>query len=375
MDGIGRYLFNLADKISLYNELENNFNFLILEQKQYAANSILRSLEGRKNLEFFQLSVYPQSILNHFLALYIRKYKIDLFHYGQFDFPLSLSMPSIVTIHDLNPQLFRNFFSKNKILKKNYAILSNLIALKKANYTIAVSKATKSELIRLYGKKYEDKIKVIYEGIDNSFFHSSIKSSGVYEFDNIKNKFNIGKYILYVGNNRPHKNINRIIEAYKFLRKSNRIFHKFIIIGKSLPAYPSFEEIISNNKLEKDVIALHCDDELLRTFYLNANAFVYCSLSEGFGLPILESMAAGIPVITSNISSMKELSEGAAVQVDPYNIESIANGIEMTLNNIELRNKYKVLGVSRAREFSWEKCAQETINLYKIALQNINEKS
>lgn len=369
MDGISRYLFNLADKLSLYNDSENFYNLLIIEQKQFAEKSILRTLENRRNLDFIQLPIYPQTIANHLLALFISKYKIDLFHYGQFDFPLSINTSSIATIHDLNPQIFPNFFTSHQFLKKNYAVLSNFIALKKTNYIIAVSNSTKAELLKLYGKKYEDSIKVVYEGIDESYFKSAIKDSAYNEFQKIKAKYGIEKYILYVGNNRPHKNINRMIEAYKILKSSGRISHKFIIIGKSNPTFPSFEEIIYTNKLEKEVITLHCDDMLLKTFYKYADAFIYCSLSEGFGLPILESMAAGVPVVTSNLSSMKELATEAAVQVNPYDVLSIAEGIVSVVSNPEKQSILKTLGLKRAQEFSWEKCAKETLDIYKLALQ------
>src|SRR5690606_29137003 len=259
----------------------------------------------------------------NFLYFYLRHLQLDIFHYPQFDLPFFLpkNVKVITTIHDLNPQKFPEFFQTTLgRLKKYYSIFINSFTLKKSDIIIAISKSTKNEIINFYGERFKNKIKVIYEGVkkvENSNIETEL-------LNQIKEKYSLKKYFLYVGNNRPHKNLKRMLHAFSEIKNKFPDL-KFVLVGRQLKNYEKTEKIISELLIRDRVIILELDDIHLRALYKGAAALVFCSLSEGFGLPILEAMSMGVPVITSNISSMKEIAEGYALLVNPESIEDIKN--------------------------------------------------
>ena len=373
MDGIGRYLYNLIDEISLLTEKRKDIKFLILEIDKFADTSILRALDNRQNLQFVRIRVFPQTVRNHFLQNYLKKYQIDLFHYPQFDFPFFINYPSVVTLYDMNPQTHTNFFhGKKGIIKKYYSILTNYVAIIKANSVIAISKTTKSEIINFYGNKYGEKIEVVYLGVDKKFYGLTAKSTHFNLFQKIKNKYNFEKYLLYVGNDRPHKNIKNLLLSFKNFKIHNNSNIKLILAGK----FSYDKSFVLSEELEKlflteDVIQFTPSDDELIVLYLFAEAFLFLSLSEGFGLPILEAMALGVPVITSNTSSLKEIGEGAAFLVNPLNFEEISAAMEKVVILNNERENLVTLGRLRANKFTWQLCAEQTLTIYDKILNSV----
>ncbi len=376
MDGIGRYLFNLIDQLSLIDINYNNYKYFILEIEKFSKDSILRGLDNRTNITFIKLPVQPQTIKNHFISTYIKKYQIDLYHYGQFDLPWFLPAPTITTIHDLNPQAFPNFFNSfSGKFKKQYAIFSNWIALYKSEYVIAISESTKNDIISLYGEKYKNKIKVIYEGVNEKLLNLQQKEKYLNRLQDLKKINGLTKYLIYVGNNRPHKNLKNILLAFKKLKNEHNIDHKFLFIGKHYEEkYLDVKKFAKELNLQDDIILLSCNEDDLISYYLGATCLVFCSLSEGFGLPILEAMALGIPVITSNLSSMKEISNGSAYLVNPFSIDDITSGILKCIADDMYRNQIIIKGLNNARSFLWTNTAEETLKLYSsIIYKNKNK--
>ena len=371
MTGIGRYLYNLIDQITILTQDRKDIKFLILEIDKFAENSILRALDNRPNLNFVKVQVFPQTIRNHFLQSYLGKYQIDLFHYPQFDFPFFMNYPSVITLYDMNPQTHPNFFpGMIGFIKKYYSILTNYVGLKKATSVIAISKATKLEIINFYGAKYGSKIDVVYLGVDKKFYGFTPNSMNVTYYQNIKRKYKVEKYLLYVGNDRPHKNIKNLLLGFNKFKQECDSDIKLVLAGKfSYDKSFNLSVEVEKLNLKQDVIQFAPNDDELITLYLFAEAFLFLSLSEGFGLPILEAMALGTPVITSDASSMKEIGEGAALLVNSLDIGDISSAIKKIVDLKNERESLVALGSDRANRFSWQLCAEQTLEIYDRILK------
>jgi glycosyltransferase involved in cell wall biosynthesis len=370
MDGIGRYLYNLIDQITTITSGTNEYHFFILEVEEFAPKSVLRSFDSRKNISFIRIPVKPQTIKNHFVGRYLKKLQIDLYHYPQFDLPWFVSGFKIVTsILDMNPQKMPGFFpTKNGWIKKYYAILTNWVALKKSDKLITISESTKHELLEFYNFHKGNKIQAVHLGVDAKFFNHSDKEVLSKIISELRVKHNFNKYFLYVGNNRPHKNLERVLIAFKSVLKKIDFELKFLLVGQQLKNNTDIDALVMKLGLKENVISLELSDEELNAVYSNSEAFVFCSLSEGFGLPVLEAMALGCPVITSNLSSMKEIAEGAALLANPYSLKSIEGSMIQLVNDKNLRKELIEKGFNKAQLFTWKKCAEETLTIYSQLL-------
>lgn len=265
--------------------------------------------------------------------------KIDVFHSSDWTQPPTDAF-KVTTIHDLVPLRFPNI-SHPKIVEVHKRRLEWVA--KEVDRIIAVSEFTKQEIVELLGISQE-KIRVIHEAPD-----PSVKPSSKSQIDSVKKSYRIdGSYLLVVGAD-PRKNVPVIIQAFK---KFNEKL-KLVIVGRVWERLPD----------NKDVIPVgHVPQEDLVALYSGAQALVYTSLYEGFGLPILDAMQVGCPVVTSKISSMPEVAGDAAVLVTPTDPNEIAKGIEKVLSN---RHTWVKRGLTRVKQFSWEKAARQTLEVYK----------
>ncbi len=372
MDGIGRYLINLIDNLSELTMSNQNIHFYILEIEKFSDNSLLRKFDGRQNITFIKIPILPQTIKNHFIGNYIKHLDIDVYHYPQFDLPWFISGVKIITsIMDMNPQKLKEFFpTKLGWIKRYYSILTNWIALKKSDLIITISKSTKEELVSFYDYKLSDKIRPVHLGVDEKFVLNLDKNKANERLKLLKKQHNFKQYFLYVGNNRPHKNLVRVLQAFSSVLKKSSQDIKIILVGKQFENNPDIQTIVRYQNLNNYVIFLELNDDDLKALYSGAEAFIFCSLSEGFGLPILEAMAQGTPVITSDLSSMREIAKGAALLVDPYSIFDIEENMLQILQDNNLKIELSKKGLERVKEFTWTKCAEETLSIYKELLIN-----
>jgi len=236
-----------------------------------------------------------------------------------------------------------------------------------AHLIITVSRNAKRDLVKFLGIS-EEKIEVIYHGSEPERPELQDKSY----FVPVQNK---GKsdasYILWVGRMYGHKNLTRLLYAYNKLTKTYQgIRHRLVLCGMKGWGYPSFIKTIENLDLKDKVIFKgYVPDDVLKSIYANANLFVFPSLTEGFGFPILEAMSHGVPVITSNYGAMAEIAGDAALLVDPYSIEEIAEAMYRVLTEEKLRVSLVKKGLKRASQFSWERTARETLAAYKRACE------
>ncbi len=174
------------------------------------------------------------------------------------------------------------------------------------------------------------------------------------------------QFVLYVGNIKPHKNLVRLIEAFDELRRTGFEELKLLIIGDEISKLPALRRAVHGHKLHKHVRFLgYVSDDTLRVLYRLASVFVFPSLYEGFGLPPLEAMASGTPVVTSNLSSLPEVTGDAAVLVDPYDVASIVDGMRRVLTDPALAADLRRRGPERAREFSWARSVAKTRPVYE----------
>jgi len=265
--------------------------------------------------------------------------KVDIFHSSDWAQPPSNAL-KITTIHDLVPLKYPNL-SHPKIVSVHTRRFKHI--KNEANIILVPSETTKKDLIDLNIPK--KKIKVIYEAPDSIF-----KPSGRDKIKELKNKFRIkGKYLLAVGIT-PRKNVERIIDAFEKVRAGMNL--KLVVIGEPKMRLEHRRGVVYTG---------HVEAEDMPAFYSGAEALIYPSLYEGFGLPILDSFACKTPVVTSNIGSMKEIAGDAAVLVDPYSVESIKKGILGALDN---NKKMVTMGSRMLKNYSWDITAKETLNIY-----------
>ncbi|HAU30906.1 MAG TPA: glycosyltransferase family 1 protein [Desulfotomaculum sp.] len=263
----------------------------------------------------------------------------------------------ILTVHDITVFIVPKEHPVYRIL---FGKLLFPRTLKTADKIITDSNSTKKDLINYFNIP-EEKIKVIFLGVDEKF-----KPLDKEEINEVKQRYNLNfPFILYVGTLEPRKNIPTLIKAFYKLKKKN-IEHKLVITGKKGWKYKKIFETIDKLNLQKNVTFTgYVSDEDLPALYNTADLFVYPSLYEGFGFPPLEAMACGTPVITSNTSSLPEVVGDAGIMVNPYDVDGLADAMHEVLTNDGLREDMIKKGLERAKMFSWEKCARETLRVYE----------
>jgi glycosyltransferase involved in cell wall biosynthesis len=273
-------------------------------------------------------------------------------------FPLPIRTGVVGTIYDLTTIIFPQFHKK-KMVKHQEKMFNYL--KKNASLIIAISENTKSDIIK-YLRIPEDKIRTIYCGVGDEF--RKIEDSR-----HLKNKLKgIGvdyPYLFYLGTLEPRKNVERLIEAFIRLKKEKRINEKLVVSGMQGWGYQHvFNKVASSNIGKEIVFTGFVPNEFLPFLFNGASAFIYPSLYEGFGLPVLEAMACGVPVVTTNVSSLPEVAGDAAVLLNPYSVDELADGIWRILSNEDLRDGCIKKGIERARSFTWERCAIETLKVF-----------
>lgn len=289
----------------------------------------------------------------------VLKRPVDILH-AQYHLPAFSSVKGVITVHDVSFMRYPDFFTRREYLKMRTLLP---ISLKRAAKIITVSECSKKEIIQFFGVLPE-KIRVIYYGGGEEFRPADYSP----EAAAVKTRYHLPeRFILCVSNLQPRKNLSRLIKAYVNLRKNQpEVKHKLVIVGEKAWRYSDIFASLKESGLPDEIILTgYIPNQNLPALYSAADLFVYPSIFEGFGLPALEAMACGCPVITSNASSLPEVVGDAGIMVDPYDIEELAKMMYEVLNNEELRKKMKRKGLERAKLFSWEKCATETVKVYE----------
>jgi glycosyltransferase involved in cell wall biosynthesis len=244
-----------------------------------------------------------------------------------------------------------------------YAKTTMWNAARKAHCILTVSEASKRDILHFFPAVPPEKVEVVYNAIDERFWNVPDEE----QVSRVRERFQLAhRFVLYVGNIKPHKNLVRLIEAFALLRRQAGFDDlKLLIIGDEISKLPALRRAVHSHKLHKEVRFLgYVSDETLAILYRLASVFVFPSMYEGFGLPPLEAMASGAPVVTSNVSSLPEVAGDAALLVDPNSVDSIADGVRRVLSDTQLAQELRKRGLVRAREFSWERSVARTHDIY-----------
>lgn len=358
--GIGLYIHNLIKNLARTDK-ENEYLLYAYFWKSFKAKKKNLFVPDQPN---FRLGVkrIPNRMINalfNYLHLPVNFFlpPTDIVHCTCYLTPVSKKSKSVVTIHDLTPLLFPELHAE---YTKKVMFRGLLHSVRKVNKIIAISESTKKDVMRLFHVP-EGKIEVIYEAADE--IYHPIEDSGI--LTQIRSKYKIpNKFILFVGVLEPRKNIARLIQAFSILKK--KFEYKLVIVGGSGWFYDEIFEQVRRLHLEGEIIFTgYVPREDLQALYNAAELFIYPSLYEGFGLPPLEALACGTPVITSNVSSLPEVVGDAALLVDPYNIEEMTQAMYRVLTDRNLRYSMIDKGLRQAKKFSWKRTAQETLQVYK----------
>jgi len=297
----------------------------------------------------------------------VRRLHCDVVHIPHlFWIPRGLPCPYVVTVHDLLEHMYGAREGSN--LRRSLHLHLTRRALHKAARVLAVSQFTKSEIEQTFGIPGE-RIEVVYNAIDERFLRGHASQS---DCDLIAERYQVNyPFILYAGAIRPHKNVVRTIEAFSALKTELEKEGQFpdlklIIIGDDLSSHPDLRRTVIRSGVQNDVRFLgFVPIEVLRIFYDVAKVFVFPSLYEGFGLPPLEAMAHGTPVVTSNTSSLPEVAGNAAVMVNPENVFEIRRALQKALLDPALRVRMKQRGYEQAQRFSWTISVARILEIYR----------
>lgn len=335
VDGDGSYIAFLGEKRARFPGIKLHFTSLP------TANPMVRIL--------WEQTFQPWAV---------RREKVELLHCLAFVGPLISSCPFLVTVYDLSFLLFPESFRPwNRLYLSTFTRLS----VKKAHRVIAISENTKKDLVRLLGAE-EDKIRVTYCGCDET-----LRALPSQEVDSFRRRKGLPeRFVLFLGTIEPRKNLVRLLEAFRKIKKEGV---KLVLAGGLGWGYEPVMAAIENLGLQGDVVLPGFIPQEEKVYWYNAaEVFVYPSLYEGFGLPPLEAMACGTPVIVSRAASLPEVVGDGGLLVDPTNPEAIAEALSRLLANPQEREKLREKGLQRAKMFSWERMARETVKIYREAL-------
>jgi glycosyltransferase involved in cell wall biosynthesis len=360
--GIGTYIRSLVHALSTI-DTTNQYTLV-------SAPANVLTLSGLP--ENFHSAVYARSDHSFFdhlaFPVFLRGLSPDLVHIPLNRVPLLMVKPYVVTIHDMANLLFEEEYSTIRMQLRRFRFKRGLV---RANRVIAVSESTKRDVENMLGVPTERMCRV-YNAPDPGFFQRATNPGQ--EQGRIMERYQINyPFLLYTGNIRRHKNVPRLVEAFAVVRDqlaSHPVYKdlRLVIIGDTISEHPAVRQAVIKSRVENVVRFLgFVPFDTLRCFYESAAGFVFPSRYEGFGLPPLEAMACGTPVVTSNVSSLPEVVGDAAVLVNPENVFDIARGIRDVLLDEELRARLIRRGREQAARFSWSWTARQVLEIYKQA--------
>lgn len=268
---------------------------------------------------------------------------------------------TVVTIHDLAFKFFPDHFPKKDLRRLNFF---TDYAVANADKIIAISNSTKNDLLRIYPKIKENKIKTIYHGYDKELFNENISREQIKK-TNAKYNLPDTRYLIFVGTIQPRKNIETLLEAFKILRRKEAQKDLNLVIAgcEGWLAGPIVEKI---KNTPGAIMTGKFETKDLPSLIAGATAFVLPSLYEGFGLPILEAMACGTPVVVADNSSLREIVGSSGLMFQAKNIEQLAQTLQSILEDNHLKSALREKGLERVKSFSWEKCAKETLEFLRF---------
>jgi len=360
--GLGRYTQKLIENLE---KLDNQNQYFIFLKKENFADYQPKNPNFQKVLADYRWYTLKEQLR---MPQLLNKYKLDLVHFPHFNVPLFYRKKFVVTIHDLILLHFPTLRSTTlnplfywfKFLAYKFVIRSTI---RRSEHIITVSNFTKKDILDNYAVA-EDKISVTYEAGED---FCSLK---IGQEKNILKKYGIIKpYLLYVGNAYPHKNLDKLILEFSQFQNENKDYH-LVLVGKEDYFYRQLKKFVEERKSKNTIFPGHISDCDLDVVYRKADLYVFPSLYEGFGLPPLEAMAKGVPVLSSDHPCMREILGDSALFVDAKVKDGLASGIRKIMTDKNLRLELIQKGYQQCRKYSWPAMAKKTWQLY----QNENQK-
>jgi glycosyltransferase involved in cell wall biosynthesis len=355
--GIGTYIRNLLRHLA---RLDTATEYVVLCREHDLAFVSELGENFRPVMEWSGQYTVREQIT---LPFELRRERANLFHAPHYVLPPLTPCRAVVTIHDCIHLRFPQYLPNR--LGYAYARSALWIAAHRSARVLTVSEASKRDILR-YFRIPESKITVIHNAIDERFNEEPPAD----EVMRVRERYQLNDpFILYAGNIKPHKNLERLIEAFHIIRRGELEHVKLLIIGDEISKYATLRRTVHRYKLHKHVRFFgFVPDATLAILYRLARVFVFPSLYEGFGLPPLEAMASGTPVITSNVSSLPEVVGDAAMLIDPYKPDAIAGAMRRVLVDDRLRDDMRERGLARSREFSWGQSIRRVRQIYEEVL-------
>jgi glycosyltransferase involved in cell wall biosynthesis len=359
--GVGTYTRNIVRALSRLDH-DNEYFLIGPPEKVAEINSLPPNFQTVPLLE-------PDTTAKGYLECrsILKRFRCDLVHVPHlFWLPRTLPCPYVMTVHDLLEHMYGA--RKSSGFKRSLHFQLTRRVLSGAERILAVSNFTKNEIEKVFGIPSKS-VEVVHNAIDPRFLHGHATEA---DRQFLAERYQITHpFLLYAGRISPHKNLVRIIEAFSALKaelEKEEMYPdlKLIIIGDELSKHPDLRRTVIRGGVQNDVRFLgFVPIDVLRIFYDAAKIFVFPSLYEGFGLPPLEAMAHGTPVLTSNASSLPEVVGHSAVMVNPENVFEIMRGLHRVLLDQALREKLKQRGYEQVKKFSWDESARKILSVYE----------
>jgi glycosyltransferase involved in cell wall biosynthesis len=287
----------------------------------------------------------------------MRARQVRLFHSNYFPLP-PVDVPTLLTVNDVRFVHFADTYTRTRLA---YLRMVVPLALRKATRIAAISADTKKDLVEYFGIA-DGKIDVVPVAAAPGF----TRVADCAHLHAVRAKYNLpAEYILYVGHLEPRKNLLRLVQAYRLLHEQDRSVPPLVILGREDFGFQPILDFVRDTGLNEQILFTgFVAEEDLTAAYTLARVLAFPSLHEGFGIPVLEAMACEVPVLTSNTSALPEVAGDAAVLVDPWSVDSIAQGLTSLLNDEQLRTKLIARGLARVAHFSPERSAQQMLESY-----------
>jgi len=363
--GIGRYTYNL---VRAFGGLNTRDEFLILinpRLKNHRFN--LNIISNKSNIRLVCCYIprfFPFEML--FLPFVVHRLRASVYHSPFFLRPYLIPCPCVVTLHDLIPLQYA--YSQESIINRTIFWIGVKLACMLSAAIVTPSIAS-GKSIHKFCKRLGNRMHVIPLAADPLFSRQPLSI-----IDQTRKKLGLLRpYVLHVGTHLPHKNVESLVLAWARLKSStyqHKDSHQLVLAGHTSSNSPLIRELVAKHGIEDSVSFVgEVDENELCSLYSGADLFVFPSKIEGFGLPVIEAMACGTPVICSNASSLREIVDGAAWMIDPNNIDSFADIINQLLYSPELRQKFIQKGFARCAQFNWETTAKATYLVYQKVTQ------
>lgn len=358
--GVGTYIRNLIKTLAA-RDFENQYILLGDPEKASAA------AELPENFQLVRWNSPTESLRMHLqLHRLLQNHAADILHIPYMRMAPLVPCNYLITVHDVADFIY----DPKRGFKQSLRWRMVQRALARAHRILAVSNATKRDLENLFAIP-SGRITVVENAIDERFIQSSRREERLLVLE----RYQVNDpFLLYVGSAKPQKNVTRLIEAFAVIKSELRehpVYRnlRLLIIGDEISEHSDLRRAVARTRMQNEVRFLgFVPVETLRVFYQAAEVFVFPSLHEGFGLPPLEAMAQGTPVVTSNVSSLPEIVGDAAVMVNPENVFEIARGISQVLLNEELREQLRIRGRAHLERFSWERSVNQVLEIYAAAM-------